>query len=76
LAAAPNSDATNDKTTTRLITRTKKKLREIEILEYKHKNGVELKPNQIAKMNRKQELLQKLKALQNGTFFNVDQNKG
>merc|ERR1712154_127889 len=57
-----------DKTTQRLISRTRKKLREIEVLEFKHKSGVVLHPNQIAKMNRKDELTQKLKSLKDGTY--------
>lgn len=55
-----------DKTTKRLISKTKKKLRVIEVLELKHKNGVVLHPNQIAKINRKDELTKKLKELHNG----------
>merc|ERR1712176_614966 len=52
----------------RLISKTKKKLREIEVFEFKHKSGVVLHPNQIAKMNRKDELTQKLKSLKDGTY--------
>eukprot|EP01083_Nonionella_stella_P166938 559723_1 len=52
-----------DKTTRRLISRTKKKLREIEVLAFKHGSGVVLHPNQIAKMNRKEELQAKLEQL-------------
>ena len=61
-----------DTTTKRLITRTKKKLREIEVLEFKHKNGVVLHPNQVLKINRKQELKNKLESLKNGTW--IDNN--
>merc|ERR1712228_209066 len=64
-----NNNIEMDKTTKRLISRTRKKLREIEVLEFKHKSGVVLHPNQIAKMNRKEELTQKLQSLKDGTFI-------
>lgn len=59
----------------RLIARAKKKLREIEALELKHKNGVQLHPNQIAKMDRKQEISQKLKDLNNAKLKKLIRQK-
>ena len=52
----------------RLISRTKKKLREIEVLKFKHKSGVLLSPQQFAKIDRKQELEEQLNALKNGSL--------
>ncbi len=63
-----NGDSEQEKTTKRLISRTRKKLREIKVLEFKHKSRVVLHPNQIAKMNRKDELTAKLESLKNGTW--------
>lgn len=64
-----NEDTENDeKTRKRLIARTRKKLREIEVLEFKYNSGVKLHSNQISKMHRKEELQAKLEELKNGSF--------
>ena len=71
-----NDDTENDeKTRKRLIARTRKKLREIEVLEFKHNSGVKLHSNQIAKMHRKEELQAKLNELKNGSFTRKTEDK-
>ena len=54
----------------RLRSRTRRTLREIEVLEFQQKNGMILDKNHIVKMNRKDELRLTLDELKQGTFNN------
>ena len=56
----------------RLRARTRRALREIEVLEFKQKNGMVLDTNHIVKMNRKDQLKLTLDALKQGTFNNSE----
>ena len=73
---SPQNDSKNEeKTRKRLIARTRKKLREIEVLEFKQQAGVRLHANQIAKMNRKEELEAKLEELAGESAVSGDVKK-
>ena len=70
-----NDSKNDEKTRKRLIARTRKKLREIEVLEFKQHAGVRLHANQIAKMNRKEELQTKLEELTGESTVSRDVKK-
>ncbi|ETO30236.1 hypothetical protein RFI_06887, partial [Reticulomyxa filosa] len=67
----PNETHTNESSRSRLrreINRTKRKLREIDVLEKRQEKGEKLRPPQLQKLENKPALLQKLNELENGDY--------